>query len=255
VRIFYAGDVHGSERLWRKFLNAAAFYEADVLILGGDLTGKILVPLVEFRPGEWSGRILGRDETLRGEAALADAEKRIRFNGHYPYRCDEEEYRRLEDDERYRDDLLRRILRDEVARWVRLAEEKLRGTDVRCFVMPGNDDELEIDEPLSASDTVVNPDGRVVRVDGYQMLSSAWANRTPWDSPRELAEDELERKLEEIARDLRRASDLQPPLPSVPLDARPGAGADGRPPCRNHGRRAATRPGRVEGDPRADRAP
>ncbi|MBD0289951.1 MAG: metallophosphoesterase, partial [Thermoleophilia bacterium] len=49
MRIFYAGDIHGSERLWRKFLNAAAFYEADVLVLGGDLTGKILVPLVELR--------------------------------------------------------------------------------------------------------------------------------------------------------------------------------------------------------------
>ncbi len=209
MRIFYAGDIHGSERLWRKFLNAAAFYEAEVLVLGGDLTGKILVPLVELRRGEWSGRILGRDETLRGEAALSDAEKRIRFNGHYPYRCDEREYRRLEHDERYREELLRRILRDEMARWVRLAEEKLAGAGVHCLVMPGNDDEFEIDDVLARSETVVNPDGRVVRFDGYQMLSSAWASPTPWDSPRELPEDELERKLEEIA------GGLEPGVPAI----------------------------------------
>jgi Icc-related predicted phosphoesterase len=209
VRIFYAGDVHGSERLWRKFLNAAAFYEAEVLVLGGDLTGKILVPLVELRPDEWSARVLGRDETLRGEAAVADAEKRIRFNGHYPYRCDEDEYRRIERDASYRGSLLRRTMREEMARWVGLAEEKLRGTDVRCFVMPGNDDDFEIDEVLEDSETIVNPDGRIVRVDGYQMLSSAWANRTPWSSPRELPEEELERKLEEIA------AELEPGVPTI----------------------------------------
>ncbi|MBD0290750.1 MAG: metallophosphoesterase, partial [Thermoleophilia bacterium] len=136
-------------------------------------------------------------------------EKRIRFNGHYPYRCDEREYRRLEHDERYREELLRRILRDEMARWVRLAEEKLAGAGVHCLVMPGNDDEFEIDDVLARSETVVNPDGRVVRFDGYQMLSSAWANPTPWDSPRELPEDELERKLEEIA------GGLEPGVPAI----------------------------------------
>src|SRR2546421_4771370 len=35
VRVFYATDLHGSEVCWRKFLNAAKFYDADVLICGG----------------------------------------------------------------------------------------------------------------------------------------------------------------------------------------------------------------------------
>ena len=32
-KLFFATDVHGSERTWRKFLNAAAFYHADVLVM------------------------------------------------------------------------------------------------------------------------------------------------------------------------------------------------------------------------------
>ncbi len=40
LRIFFATDVHGSERCFRKFLAAAQVYEADVLLLGGDVAGK-----------------------------------------------------------------------------------------------------------------------------------------------------------------------------------------------------------------------
>jgi len=209
VRLYYAGDIHGSEKCWRKFLNAAAFYEANVLVLGGDLTGKALVPLVERRPGEWAANVLGRQEVVRGEEAAAELEQRVRFNGFYPYRCSQDEYRRLEADVAYRDDVVQRVTRDEVERWTALAEEKLNQSDVRCLVMPGNDDEFEIDEVLDAARRVENPDGRVVRVGDYQLLSSAWANPTPWDSPRELPEDELEAKLEALA------AELEPGVPAI----------------------------------------
>jgi Icc-related predicted phosphoesterase len=209
VRLYYAGDIHGSETCWRKFLNAAEFYGVEVLILGGDITGKALVPLVERRSGEWSAHVLGRDEVARGEEAVAELEKRIRFNGFYPYRCSEDEYRRLEDDPGYRDEVVLRVTRHEIDRWVRLADEKLTGADVRCLVMPGNDDEFEIDEVLGSGERLENPDGRVVRVGDYQLFSSAWANPTPWDSPRELPEDELEAKLEELA------ARLEPDVPTI----------------------------------------
>src|SRR5579884_1718123 len=171
MRIYYAGDIHGSEKCWRKFLNAAAFYEADVLILGGD-------------------------------EALAELEKRIRFNGFYPYRCSRDEYERLAADEAYREQVVSRAIVTELERWLELADEKLAGSEVRCLVMPGNDDEFEIDSVLARSQQVENPDGRVVRLGEYQLLSSAWANPTPWDSPRELPEAELAARLEALAGDL-----------------------------------------------------
>jgi uncharacterized protein len=209
VRIYYAGDIHGSEKCWRKFLNAGDFYEADVLVLGGDLTGKALVPVVERPSGGWAAHFLGRDEAAAGEAELEELEKRIRFNGFYPYRCSEEEYRRLEADVEHRERVVTDVMCTELERWLALAEEKLADSSVRCLVMPGNDDEFDIDPILDRGARIENPDGRVVHVDDYQVLSSAWANPTPWDSPRELPEEELEAKLELLA------AGLDPDAPAI----------------------------------------
>jgi len=182
LALYYTSDIHGSERCFLKFLNAAKFYGVDTLILGGDLTGKVLVPIVEV-DGHWEMSFLGRHEVLRSLEEVTEAEKRIRFNGFYPYRCGPEELARLEADRDYADAVFRRLMRESVARWVRLAEERLRGTGVRCFVMPGNDDEFAIDDALAGSDVVVNPDGAIVEIDGYQLLSLAWANPTPMEQP------------------------------------------------------------------------
>jgi uncharacterized protein len=207
MRIYYAGDVHGSEKCWRKFLNAAKFYEVDTLVMGGDITGKVMVPVVETSDGRRQARVLGRDEIVSG-SEVDELEKRIRFNGFYPYRCDRAEYQRLESDTAYRDSVFTRLMVDEVRRWIRLAEERLGGTGIRCFVMPGNDDEFTVDEALE-SPYVVNPDNRVVRVNGVQMLSCSWTNPTPWDSPREEDEEHLFDRLERLA------AELEPGLATV----------------------------------------
>ena len=208
LALYYTSDIHGSERCFLKFLNAAKFYNVNTLILGGDLTGKVLVPIVEV-DGHWEMTFLGRHEVLRTLEEVTEAEKRIRFNGFYPYRCTPDELARMEADRAYADRVFRQVMRDSVERWVRLAEERLRGTGVRCFIMPGNDDEFEIDEVLAGSDVVVNPDGAIVEIDGYQLLSLAWANPTPWNSPRELPEEELAARIERLARE------LDPSLPVI----------------------------------------
>jgi Icc-related predicted phosphoesterase len=202
MRIYYAGDIHGSERCWRKFLNAADFYEADVLILGGDVTGKVMVPLVETGSERWVARMQGIEEVARNEEDLGKIEKRARMNGFYPYRCSGEEYQRLDADAEFRETVMSQVMNQELERWMEIADEKLSGTGVRCLVMPGNDDEFEIDSVLGSAGTVENPEGKVVDVDGYQMISCAWASPTPWDSPRELPEDQLEDKIDALARQI-----------------------------------------------------
>lgn len=201
LALYYTSDVHGSERCFLKFVNAAKFYGVDTLILGGDLTGKMLVPIVEV-DGRWEMTLLGRHEVITTPSEVDEAEKRIRFNGFYPYRCDQRELARMEADPAYARAVFRQVMRESVERWVQLAEERLRGTGVRCFIMPGNDDEFDIDEALAHSDVVVNPDGRVLQVDGYQLLSLSWANPTPWNSPRELPEEELAARLTRLAQEL-----------------------------------------------------
>lgn len=208
MRLFYAGDVHGSEHCFRKFVNAAAFYDADVLVMGGDITGKLMTPLVEEKPGRFVASLFGRKQKVKRPDELEDLEREIRFNGFYPYRCSPDEYRRLQDDEQYLAEVMTTVMVDEVRRWMRIADEKLAGTGVRCLIMPGNDDEPEVDAVLR-SETVENPDGRVVRLGDYQLLSSCWANPTPWDSPREATEEELAGIFANIARE------LDPGLPAI----------------------------------------
>jgi uncharacterized protein len=197
TRVYYAGDIHGSEKLWRKFLGAAAFYRADVLIMGGDITGKVMTPVVEAPGGRYRARLAGRD-TVVDASGVEELEQQIRFHGFYPYRCVPEEYARLDSDETYRDGVFARLMVEEVRRWIRLAEDRLSGTDARIFVMPGNDDEPAID-PALESTLVINPDNDVVEIDELQMLSCSWVNPTPWNSPREEPEDALLARLEGLA--------------------------------------------------------
>jgi Icc-related predicted phosphoesterase len=201
MRLFYAGDLHGSERCYRKFLNAAAFYDAGVLVLGGDIAGKLMVPIVEETSGKFVATMFGRTERIKRQDQLEDLEKRIRFNGFYPYRCNKDEYERLVNERAYQERVMSEVMIAEVRRWMSIADEKLSSSGVRCFIMPGNDDELEIDAALQ-SEVVENPDGRVVSFEGYQMLSSSWANTTPWDSPREANEERLAEIFEGIAEHL-----------------------------------------------------
>lgn len=206
--LFYAADMHGSERVWRKFLNAAAFYEADVLILGGDITGKILVPVVEERPGRWAAAVFGKVERVKKPAQLEELEKKLRFNGYYPYRCSPDEFARVDADAGYRMEVMDRLMVETAARWAAIADEKLQGTGVVVYGMAGNDDEQAVDDALQ-SEHLINVESRVVRVGDHQLLSCAWGNPSPWDTPRELPEDDLLVKLEDLA------GGLDPGLPTI----------------------------------------
>src|ERR1700742_1211861 len=86
TRLYYASDIHGSDVLWRKFLSAAAAYKAEVLVMGGDVTGKGVVPLVE-RPDGWEVEMFGVRQTVPPDD-LEEMEHRIRGNGMYPHRMD-----------------------------------------------------------------------------------------------------------------------------------------------------------------------
>jgi Icc-related predicted phosphoesterase len=196
--LFYAADMHGSEQVWRKFVNAAKFYGVDNLILGGDITGKILVPVVEEKPGHFVAQIFGKAERVKRQDDLEELEKRLRFNGYYPYRCTPDEYQKLAADSDYRMDVMRRQMVDTVHRWVEIADEKLAGTQIHLYAMAGNDDDPVVDEELHG-DHVTNVESQVVRVGEYQLLSSAWGNPSPWDTPREKEESELLVMFEDLA--------------------------------------------------------
>ena len=199
MRIFFATDVHGSEVCWRKFLNSGKHYQADVIILGGDMTGKALVPVIDEGGGRWHATLLEHRQELVGEDKVTDFEQAVIRRGYYPFRTNPEELHELAQDEPRWHALFEEHMLATVERWMELADERLEGTEIRCFVCPGNDDQLEVDDVIAKAKTVELGEGRVVEIDGYQMASSGWANRTPWDTYREEDEPQLAERIERMA--------------------------------------------------------
>lgn len=201
LRLFYASDVHGSDLCWRKFVNAATHYDAQALIMGGDLTGKALVPIVR-RNGSYTAWVIGEERTAASSEERAELERAIRMNGFYPLEVTEDQHRAMRDNASIREELFAKAMVDELARWIALAEERLRSTSVEVYVMPGNDDPWSIDRVLEGSSVVKVCDGRIVRVGEHEMISCGFSNPTPWNSPRELREEELYEKVRHLAEQL-----------------------------------------------------
>lgn len=199
--VYYASDIHGSDLLWRKFVNAGKFYEADVLVMGGDITGKAVVPIVRENGGYRARQIIG--DRMAALDELPDLERRVRDMGFYPYVTDPDELAEAARSEGAVEALFRRAMAASLERWLALAEERLAGTDIRLYVMLGNDDEPALDEVLAASPLHVTCEDLPVELrEGLQMLSCGMANPTPWASPREMPEDELAAHLERLAGEL-----------------------------------------------------
>ena len=198
---FYASDIHGSEMLWRKFINAAGFYGVEVLIMGGDIAGKAVVPIVNRNISFYAPAISG--EQAFTEDQLPALERRVRDLGLYPYRINEEVLATVEHDQGAIDALFLQIMRETLERWLNLAEERLRGKGVRLYVMLGNDDEPVLREVIASSPLVVDPEDQIVELgEGFQMLSCGFANPTPWHSPREMPEEELQHHVESLVSQL-----------------------------------------------------
>ncbi|MDQ4128608.1 MAG: metallophosphoesterase, partial [Actinomycetota bacterium] len=198
TRVFFATDIHGSETCWKKFLNAGKHYEAKAIILGGDMTGKALVPIVEEGAGRWQATLLENRRIFESEDEVKEFETSVRQRGYYPFRTTQDEMSELESDENLREELFHKEMLGTVERWMKMADEKLEGTGIECFVSPGNDDQFEVDEIISAAKHVRVAEGRVIEFGDFQMVSTGWANRTPWDTYREEDEGDLKVRLEKM---------------------------------------------------------
>jgi uncharacterized protein len=205
MKLFFVTDLHGSEICWKKFLNAGAFYQADVVILGGDVTGKAMVPMVQRTNGTWNASLQDHLETLETEGELERFTQRVMNRGYYPIRVSEEEYRALQGDEDLVDKRFKEAMLEGTERWIAMAEEKLAGTGIRVVACPANDDMFEIDDLLTGARVVETGDEEhPIELGGLTMVSMGWTNPTPWHTFREAEEPELARR---IGRALEAASD------------------------------------------------
>ncbi len=198
TRLFYAGDVHGSRVCWKKFVNAAGHYPADALVMGGDLTGKALVPIVREGDGSYSAEVIGEQRLARTAEELDQIQQAVSMNGMYPLIVDPEEARLLASDVPHREAVFEQALLDELRLWVELADERLAGIGTKAYVIPGNDDPWAVDDVLAAGQSVIACDERVEEVGPHEMVSFGYSNRTPWQTPRELGEEEIYTRLKRL---------------------------------------------------------
>ena len=101
-RLFFATDVHGSEIFWKKFLNAGKFYKVDV-------------------------------------QQVRDMERRVGSRGYYPFRTTPEQLSEFAADPAKVDAFFHEQMLGTLRKWMMLADERLEGSDLKCYVCPGND--------------------------------------------------------------------------------------------------------------------
>ena len=154
TRIFFATDLHGSDDCFRKLLSAATVYKADALVVGGDITGKQVVPIVRQRDGSYTCSFLGREQRLASEEEAGRQATLVTRAGNYPYLTDADEVAELSAAPERVDELTHRLVRERVQAWVELADAKLKDTGVPLYMCGGNDDFFEIDEILDAGESV-----------------------------------------------------------------------------------------------------
>ncbi len=193
LRCYLCSDLHAANRTYRKLLNAIKMnvYEAQVVLIAGDLTGKAIVPIIKQSNGRYTTSFVGQDFVIDSEAERQKIENSISDVGYYPYVTTQDEVAELGAFPHKRDELFRQQMLQRVGEWVALAEERIGNSNVQFYMMPGNDDDGGVDALITQSRFVVNPVGRVVQLDDqHEMISFDHANPTPWHTPREWSEDE-----------------------------------------------------------------
>jgi Icc-related predicted phosphoesterase len=200
TRIFFCADIHGSERCFRKWLNAAKIYRVQGLVFGGDLAGKILQPIVDLGAGRYESDLYGTSIVAESVGGLEQLQEQIRNAGRYEIIVTPEEKTVLDASPELVHERFVAAARATATRWLELADERLRELAIPAYMMLGNDDFPELGDVFGQSSMVVNPEDQVVELPGgYEMISLGYSNPTPWHSPRELLEQELGPRLEAMA--------------------------------------------------------
>jgi uncharacterized protein len=201
TRIYFATDIHGSDTCFKKFINAASFYKASVIILGGDITGKVLIPIVVNSNGTVSFNTPTGQLIVAQQNEVPDHEKKLNGAGYYPIQIQSSEVERFNRDLSLKNESFHKLILDKVRNWMQIADSRLASNeDVCCYVQGGNDDALEVDDILNSSKRVRNTEGKALWIDSdHEMISTGYTNPTPWNCPRDIPEEQLDSKIRAMA--------------------------------------------------------
>lgn len=196
MKIFYAADLHAGETAFRKFTNAGKFYHADLVINGGDFTGKMVVPIVE-KSGVYTCRYYGSTVKIKKEKEIPDLEKNLRDAGFYPLVISEEKLNQLKESDA--DRIIKEKQIEVLKQWIQLADERFKVSEIPCVLIPGSMDDFYLDDLLNSGTYVQNGDGKITEFNGFEVLSIGGGKPSVFKYPREFSEEELAEKINELA--------------------------------------------------------
>jgi Icc-related predicted phosphoesterase len=200
TRVLYGSDFHGSELVYRKFLASGIQYKANALIVGGDVTGKAMVPVIHQGGGRYQAHLFGAERTAASPDELQGLKRAIGNVGFYPIVLEKDEAQELESDPAKMGARFEYEMCQRVREWMALAEEKLVPQNITMYFMAGNDDLFSIDEAVAGFKHIRNPDMKRFELEGgYELVGNSNANMTPWACARDIEEAELAKKLDTLA--------------------------------------------------------
>jgi Icc-related predicted phosphoesterase len=174
TRILFATDMHGSEGVWRKFLNASSMLKVNFAICGGDLTGKMIVPVVE-QEGKFAYYFMGKNHVVE-KPELDATFKTIRGIGYYPYQTNEKEYDEMTQDPKKVDAVFHEVMLSTLKNWLDLIPQKVP-KETKVVVCPGNDDRPDVDNLVNGHGSVVNGEGKIIQIDEtHEMMKTSLRN-------------------------------------------------------------------------------
>ncbi|ABP94947.1 metallophosphoesterase [Metallosphaera sedula] len=201
IKILYTTDIHGSDVIFKKFLNAGKIYKVNYLIIGGDIAGKSLTPIVDIGEGKYM-----IDDKIVGREGLKEITDEIRKQGNYYVIVDRKDLQEMKDDKRKVDEAFKTSMIEVVRNWSRIAEEKLKDVDIPLYVNLGNDDPLYLFDVIAESKVMRKCEGEVIHLGEHEMISFGYVNPTPWNTPREMSEEKI---YEVLKQETKKISDME----------------------------------------------
>ena len=123
MRIYFCSDIHASRKCWKKFLASAKYYNADIIVVGGDITGKFVVPIVTQAGGYSTARFLGVTRRVESAGELAKLKIRIADTGQYSREMTPDEQAWYAEDQSRVDQLFHELVIERVEEWLAEADE------------------------------------------------------------------------------------------------------------------------------------
>lgn len=203
-RLLFASDLHGSNLVFKKLLDTAIAGNVHAVLIGGDITGKTLTPLVRRAGGVYQAEFKGGIRTAREGEELKVLQDDISNTGSYPIRLELDQYTEMQQNEKKKDERFLFEMTKRLEQWLFIAETKLKVKNIQFLPMCGNDDNWVLDKIIAASTFAQNPDYDIVLLaDTFEVVGESRANMTPFNCPRDVNDEILEKSLRKKIQQLR----------------------------------------------------